>query len=51
MVIGTACPNHRPPKQHTARRLVEQRYDWQQIGQKFVALVEETGQVRLTQRE
>jgi hypothetical protein len=31
--------------------LVEQRYDWQQIGQKFVALVEETVQIRLTQRE
>ena len=34
-----------------ARRLAEQRYDWQQIGQKFVALVEETVQIRLTQRE
>jgi glycosyltransferase involved in cell wall biosynthesis len=25
-----------------ARRLVEERYDWEQIGQRFVALVEET---------
>lgn len=25
-----------------ARRLAQQRYDWQQIGQRFVALVEET---------
>lgn len=31
-----------------ARRLAEQRYDWPQIGQKFVALVEETVQVRLS---
>lgn len=31
-----------------ARRLAEQRYDWQQIGQKFVALVEETVQARLS---
>jgi hypothetical protein len=25
-----------------ARRLVEQTYDWQPIGQRFVALLEET---------
>jgi len=31
---------------HNPRRLVEQRYDWQQIGRRFVALVEETVQAR-----
>jgi len=29
-----------------ARRLVEQRYDWDAIGRRFVALVEETVQAR-----
>jgi glycosyltransferase involved in cell wall biosynthesis len=26
---------------HNARRLVQQRYDWQQIGRRFVDLVED----------
>lgn len=35
------CPSSPPHQQRNARRLVQQRYDWQQIGQRFVALVEE----------
>jgi glycosyltransferase involved in cell wall biosynthesis len=31
---------------NNARRLVEQRYDWQQIGQRFTALVEDVAQPR-----
>lgn len=38
---NTGYPAQRPP-----RRLVEQRYDWDAISRRFVALVEETAQTR-----
>ena len=33
-----------------ARRLVEEKYDWQQVGQRFVDLVEATVQEKARQR-
>jgi len=45
VVMGTSClpsnPALRARLAFSARRLVEARYDWEQIGQRFVALVEE----------
>jgi len=43
---ATGPPYNRDLYQRPPRRLVEQRYDWDAISRRFVALVEETAQTR-----